>query len=313
MEPLFNKIQDVQQRALPVIPKDPEPVLLEAGPPERNPSDSLQNEDAPPWSVLTELVTYAPSPKSGISISALPPQFINASITPVQITDIPPPDPNLTQPFGNVFAEIKDQKTFDESTDISITYMGETTLDDADYIPKLSFNFDFRCHIKGHLSTGAAIDILIDTGATKSYLSRKYYEEHPYLHELPKYKPHLGPVRMGDGTMCAVDFIIPIIVTIQGHVFEIYSLITTMGNTELVIGVKELMELEATITTQNFKVEFMNRSPSLYPRKPYSIPVGKTQDIDAGHCHAFIPRNCVVQVLPSFYSFQAKPLTRRRF
>ena len=184
------------------------------------------------------------------------------------------------EPFANVFSEIKDPKTFDEGTDTSITYVGGVTHDIPKFEPNLSFSFNHRCHVEGRIGTGATIDILLDTGATKSYFSRKYYEEHPYLHDLPKYVPNLGPIRLGDGTLCTVDFIIPLIVTIENHVFEVFALITKMGNSELILGMKELMELEATIDTPTFTCNFLNRSPLIRPMKTCEIPVGKTLDVE---------------------------------
>ena len=164
-------MQEIHERALPIISEVPESPSNEFGPTEEDPSDSSEEDEAPPWSVLTELVTYAPSFESGIGISTLPPPVAEKVCTPPSHIPELPADPGLVYPFENVFAEIKDQTTFDESKDISITYIGETALEHTRYIPNLSCRFDYKCHMMGHIATGDAIDVLVDTGATKSYLS----------------------------------------------------------------------------------------------------------------------------------------------
>ena len=287
VEPLFYKMQSVQERLLPTITETSEHVPEGSSPfkvlTSHSPSASHSSQEALPWSVFTELVMYAPSPNTGIEITPLSPPHNGVSLEPqTNLHTLPmSQEPEEFQPFDKVFFKIKDQKTFDEAADISITYVGETTAGiDDDFTSKLSFNYDCRCHVQGQLTTGAPIDILIDTGATKSYLSRRYFEQQPYLHDLLRYKAHLGDIRLRDGTLCKVDFIIPIVVTIEGHVLEVYTLITTMGNTELVLGLKELMELKASVVTQKFKVEFLNHSPTLYPAKVYTIPFARSMEIE---------------------------------
>ena len=53
-----------------------------------------------------------------------------------------------------------------------------------------------------------------------------------------------------------------------------------MGNSELILGIKELMELEATIDTPTFTCNFLNRSPLIRPVKTCEIPVEKTLDVE---------------------------------
>ena len=42
-----------------------------------------------------------------------------------------------------------------------------------------SFSITFDCHTNGELLGGGMLDILLDTGASKSYMSKVYYMSHP--------------------------------------------------------------------------------------------------------------------------------------
>ena len=63
-----------------------------------------------------------------------------------------------------------------------------------------------------------------------------------------------------------VLFIIPVIVDIHGHRFEIYTLVSEIHeNVDLVVGIKNVFELEGVINSRDCCFEFLNRSVTIYP------------------------------------------------
>ena len=63
-------------------------------------------------------------------------------------------------------------------------------------------------------------------------------------------------------------FIIPIIVEIHGHRFKIYTLVSEIHeNVDLVLGIKNVFELEGVINSRDCQFEFLNRSVPIYPEK----------------------------------------------
>ena len=63
-------------------------------------------------------------------------------------------------------------------------------------------------------------------------------------------------------------FIIPVIVDIHGHRFEIYTLISEIHeNVDLVLGIKNVFELEGVINPRDCWFKFLNRSAPSYPKK----------------------------------------------
>ena len=66
---------------------------------------------------------------------------------------------------------------------------------------------------------------------------------------------------MGNGQYVGVLFVIPIIMTIQKHRFEIFTLVSEIHeNVDLVIGIKNLFELEGVIDLWESCVSLLNRS-----------------------------------------------------
>ena len=60
-------------------------------------------------------------------------------------------------------------------------------------------------------------------------------------------------------------FIIPVIVDIHGHRFEIYTLVSEIHeNVEIVLGIKNVFELEGIINSRDCFFKFLNRSVPFY-------------------------------------------------
>ena len=63
-------------------------------------------------------------------------------------------------------------------------------------------------------------------------------------------------------------FIVPVIVDIHGHKFEIFTLVSEIHkNVDLVLGIKNVFELEGVISSRDCCFKFLNRSIPIYPEK----------------------------------------------
>ena len=102
----------------------------------------------------------------------------------------------------------------------------------------------------GKLLDGTECQILLDTGASKSFVSKSYYMCCKSLHSLPKFASKTQRIQVGSSTFVSVLFIIPVIVDIHGHRFEIYTFVSEIHeNIDLVLGIKNLFKLEGVINS----------------------------------------------------------------
>ena len=84
----------------------------------------------------------------------------------------------------------------------------------------------------------------------------------------PKFASTTQRIQVGNGQCISVLFIIPVIVDIHGHRFEIYTLVSEIyENVDLVLGIKNVFELEAVINSRDCCFKFLNRSALIYPEK----------------------------------------------
>ena len=68
-------------------------------------------------------------------------------------------------------------------------------------------------------------------------------------------------IQIGNGQYVSVLYIIPVIIDVQGHKFEIYLLVSEIhGNVDLVLGKKNVFELDGVINSRNCCFKFLNRS-----------------------------------------------------
>ena len=144
--------------------------------------------------------------------------------------------------YKGIYVEIVSSNRFDEDTDLSNTYLGQTDMTrDMEIKAEESFPITAHGYTKGKLLDGTKCGILVDTGMSKSYMSKYYFMRCKSLHSLPKFTSTTTRVQVGNGWYVGIFFIIPIILTIQSHRFEIFMLVSEIHkNVDLVIRIKNL-------------------------------------------------------------------------
>ena len=85
---------------------------------------------------------------------------------------------------------------------------------------------------------GGKLDILLDTGASKSYMFKAFYMHHVHLHHFPKFQSSFRHLQVGNGALVPALFVIPLVFKIQGHKFEVYTLVSEIQDKmDLILGV----------------------------------------------------------------------------
>ena len=78
--------------------------------------------------------------------------------------------------YDGVYAEVINTNRFDEDMDLSTTYLGQVNMSRKTEIrAEESFAMNAVGHTRGELLDGTECEILIDTGVSKSYMSKSYY------------------------------------------------------------------------------------------------------------------------------------------
>ena len=81
-------------------------------------------------------------------------------------------------------------------------------------------------------------------------MSKSYYMHSKSLHSLPKFASQTQRIQVGNGQFVTVLFVIPVIIDIHRHRFEIYTLVSEIHeNVDLVLGIKNVFELEGVINS----------------------------------------------------------------
>ena len=88
------------------------------------------------------------------------------------------------------------------------------------------------------------------------------------LHSLPKFASKTQRIQVGNEQCISVLFIIPIVIDIHGHRFEIFTQVTEIHeNVDLVLGIKNIIELEGIINSGKSCFSFLNTSIPLFPKE----------------------------------------------
>ena len=169
--------------------------------------------------------------------------------------------------YEDVYAEMVYASKFDENSDLSMTYLGQTNMTRSTRIKaEERFPITGQGFASGKLLDGMECQIVLDTGATKSYMSKSYYLQCKTLHALPKFSSNTQRIQVGNGQYVSVLFVIPVIIDIHGHRFEIFTLVSEIhDNVDLVMGMKNIFELEGVIDSRESCFSFLSRSIPFFP------------------------------------------------
>ena len=78
--------------------------------------------------------------------------------------------------YQGAYAEIVSTNQFDEDADLSTTYLGQVDMSrDTEVRAEERFPIIARGYTRGELLDGTDCEILIDTGTSKSYMSKSYF------------------------------------------------------------------------------------------------------------------------------------------
>ena len=78
--------------------------------------------------------------------------------------------------------------------------------------------------------------------------------------------PTLKRIQVGNGQYVSVLFVIPVIIDVHGHRFEIFTLVSEIhDNVDLVMGLKNIFELEGMIDLWDSCFDFLSRSIPFFP------------------------------------------------
>ena len=163
--------------------------------------------------------------------------------------------------YDDVYAEVIMTSRFDENVDLSTTNLGRIDMKREEVMKaEESFPISEQGFVMGKLMNGEECQILLDTGASKLYMSKSYYLRCKSLHNLPKFASKLQRIQVGNGQYVGVLFVILVIVEINKHRLEVFMLVSEIfDNVDMVLGIKNLFELEGVIDSRESSFRFLSR------------------------------------------------------
>ena len=109
--------------------------------------------------------------------------------------------------------------------------------------------------------------LFFDSGASRSYLSKRFYDSNPVLHDMPKFVTTCTGIRIGNGSIVPALFVIPILFMACGHTFEIFTIVAEIDDDmDLVFEFKNMVETESMFNTRRGEYDFIGRSIPVFSR-----------------------------------------------
>ena len=121
--------------------------------------------------------------------------------------------------YEGIQSDIVSMNRFDENSDISTTYLGQIEKKGSQNKLKVeeSFPISENGYTTGKLLDGTKCQLLLDTGASKSFMSKSFYMHCKSLHTLPKFMATTQNIQVGNGQSISVLFVIPVMIEVHNH------------------------------------------------------------------------------------------------
>ena len=248
--------------------------------------NNLQDMDQ--WSGFTENLRYMvpETPAPGFDIQGqgclyFSPEQINhmdqaqdVSMAPLEFQHMPASE--YLDRYDGITSELNANMEYDDAVDVTTTYLGHESIKITDtFRPKQAFPIYSNCHTWGQFVGGGMLDILLDTGASKSYMSKGFYMRCPHLHKYPKFNSTVRNLQVGNGELVATLFVIPFVFKIGKHLFEVYTLVSEIQqNMDIILCVKNMFEVEREINCHTSQFKFLNRSLPIFTLSTHRIKEG---------------------------------------
>ena len=249
------------------------------------PNEGINLQDMDRWSVFTEHLRYTvpETTTPGFDIQGqgcldFSPERLNHSDQAKEVSMVPlefhyMPASEYLDKYDGITSELNVNMEYDDSVDVTTTYLGHESIKLTDtFYPEQTFPIYSNCHTWGQFVGGGMLDVLLDTRASKSYMSKAFYMRHPHLHKFPKFNSTVKNLQVGNGDLVATLFVIPFVFKIGRHLFEVYTLVSEIQqNMDIILGVKNMFEIEGEIICRTSQFKFLNRSLPIFPLSIHRI------------------------------------------
>ena len=229
------------------------------------------------WSILSTVIDYATTKDNGPYVEMNTSNLYNKLQEDEQLISGDSSD-QWDERFEEVTCSLHYSHKFDDTNDVSTTYLGSYMAKDEprtfpvdNHVP-----FDGRGMSKAYLSNGTPMKLFFDSGASRSYLSKRFYDSNPVLHDMPKFVTTCTGIRIGNGSIVPALFVIPILFMACGHTFEIFTIVAEIDDDmDLVFGFKNMVETEGMLNTRTGEYDFIGRSIPIFPQNDLDVLAGE--------------------------------------
>ena len=132
-------------------------------------------------------------------------------------------------------------------------------------LTEFSLENDIQLNASG-MATDCLLDqtpvtVLFDTGTRKGYMSESFYMANQSLHKILRFSTSSIGIVVGNGHHVCVLFVIPVVVSVCGHLLEIYTIVAKINEgIDLVFGMKNMVETEGVLSARDSTFKFISRS-----------------------------------------------------
>ena len=129
--------------------------------------------------------------------------------------------------YDGVKSEMLSTTKLNENSGLTTTYLGRVSMTMLDRIKaEQKFPISEQGYTVAKVPDGMECQVPLHTTARKSFMSKSHYLRFKSLHSSPTFASKTQRIQVGNGQYVNVLFIIPIVIDIHDHRFEIFTLVS---------------------------------------------------------------------------------------
>ena len=110
--------------------------------------------------------------------------------------------------YEGIHSEIVSSNRFDKNSDLSTTYLGRVGKENQHKLEvEESFPISEHGYTSGRLLDGTECQLLLDTGVSKSFMSKSFYMQCKSLHSAPNFASRSQRIQVGN-SQCVSLFLL---------------------------------------------------------------------------------------------------------
>ena len=141
-------------------------------------------------------------------------------------------------------------------------------------------NLSPKNYVKGYTKDNKGLVIIVDSGCSKTMISKSAVQSSPHLSQLPRQSIEPIHFKIGNGEFLVANETVTFEVTIQNHKLKLNAVISpNLTGPDILLGANSLTEMHGTLDCTAHTLTVRPKRVQFYPSQTFTLKPGQTRTV----------------------------------